>query len=81
MPTAKILRAWQDSQFAYLAVAVTGDLSTSDAQYIGQVPLAALQGLTAAQVKAALVAAVKAQRDTAVASQSPDLPISGTIAI
>jgi predicted transcriptional regulator len=63
MAQASIVRAWQDALYAYLAVRVATDIDGKDGEYIGRVPLADLQGLSAAQQKAALVAAVKAERE------------------
>jgi hypothetical protein len=63
MPQAQIVRAWTENGYANLAIRVPSDDSNIDTEYIGRVPLADLQGLTAAQQKAALIAAVKAERD------------------
>lgn len=76
--TALVLKAWQDSQSAYLAVRVTE--ASGPTEYVASVPLPALVGLTAQQQKDALIAAVKAQRDAQQAGATA-LGINGTVTI
>ncbi len=78
MPTGTIVKSWQDTTTAYLALRVNEGLT--DVEYLGAVPLASLVGLTPAQKRAALEAACKAQRD-AQQSTSVDLGLSGTASV
>jgi hypothetical protein len=80
MATAQIINAWKDGTMAHLAVRVA-EAGGDQVEYIGSVPLAALVGLSAAQQKAALVAAVKAVRDTQQQAGNADLGLAGSVTI
>jgi hypothetical protein len=87
MATANVVAAWQDGANAYLVVRVDGDARDGagnpvGVEYTASVPLADLAGKTAAQQKAALVAAVKAVRDAQLAPADPvNLNITGTVTV
>ncbi|TAK33755.1 MAG: hypothetical protein EPO21_11785 [Chloroflexota bacterium] len=65
MATGKVIRAWQENGWAYLAVRVQED--SGPVEYIGSVPVGDLDGLTAAEQRAALIGAVKGVRARSVA--------------
>ena len=87
--TATIVRVWKDANNAYMAVSVTNDSTfggkSFTVEYIGSVPLSAIQGMTTAQIKTALTTAVKAVRDASQAIINPpiaDVPgITGPVTI
>jgi hypothetical protein len=79
MPSATVVRAWQDATTAYLAVRVVE--GGRNVEYVGAVPLADLEGLSAAEQKAALVVAAKVARDVQQASRADIAGISGTVTI
>ncbi|TAK33518.1 MAG: hypothetical protein EPO21_13155 [Chloroflexota bacterium] len=80
MATGKFVRAWQENGRAYLSVRVV-EADGSPVEYIGSVALDDLQGLTAAQQRAALVNAVKMERARNIGT-AVDLPgFSSTIAL
>jgi len=86
MPQAQIVRSWTDGDRAYLAVRVANDVANTDTEYIGSVLIDdAWQAMSAAEKRAALIAAAKAERDrsralvAAVAGQ--DLGITGTVSV
>ena len=77
MAEGTVVRAWRRQETAYLAVRVVeGGVGV---EYIGAVPAAELVGMTPAQRKARLGAAVKAVRDAQEAEV--DLGISGTVTL
>ena len=86
MPQAQIVRSWTDGDRAYLAVRVANDVANTDTEYIGSVLIDdAWQAMSAAEKRAALIAAAKAERDrsralvAAVAGQ--DLGITETVSV
>ena len=81
MATGTIIRAWQDQTTAHLAVLVDEGGSQGKVEYVGSVPLADLAGLANAQIKAALVAAVKAVRDQQQAPQTVIAGVSGGVTL
>lgn len=74
MPTAQIIAAWRDQAHAYIAARV------GSTEFTASVPVSDLQGLTAPEQKALLVAALKAHRDAQIASPTP-LSITGTATV
>jgi len=81
MAAATITRCWQDDASVYLAVVVVED-GGRNVHYVGRVALAALAGLTVAEQKAALVAAVKAERDARLAAVPTTIgAISGGVVV
>jgi uncharacterized protein with NAD-binding domain and iron-sulfur cluster len=80
MAAGTIIRAWQDSQNTYLAVSVNEGVNGT-VEYIGSVPTASLSGLTAAQQKAALIAAAKAVRDAQQPTQAAVAGLTGAVTI
>jgi hypothetical protein len=82
MPDAQILRVWSEHGRAHMAVRVPGDRDGIDTEYIGSVRQADLQGLTQAEQTAALVAAVKAERERSKGTAAQDIDsITGTVTI
>lgn len=83
MATGTIMNVWSDDTHGHMAVRVSEGGSAGDVEYIGSVPLATLNALgTAAQKRAALVAAVKATRDAQlVGASAPIAGISGSVTI
>ena len=83
MARAQIVRAWREGGRAYLAVRIREPGQGVDTEYIGSVPLEDLRGKPATQQKAALVEAVKAERQRVVDSvrgDAADLPgLSGAV--
>jgi hypothetical protein len=79
MPNATIVKAWRDSENAYLAVRVA-ESDGRNVEYIASLPVGELSGKTAAQQKSALTAAAKAVRDAALTGPQ-DLPITGTVTV
>lgn len=73
MPQAQIVSAFIEEGFACLAVAVNEN--GRRVEYVGSVPVSELNGLSDAEKRAKLVAAVKAVRDAEVREAST--PISG----
>ena len=80
MATATVVKAWKDGGRAYLALRVAEGGARGNVEYLGSVALEELAGLTAAQQKAALVAAVKGERDGQLAAPA-DLGIAGTVTV
>lgn len=90
MPNAQVVASWTEPGFACLAVRVN-EGETDDAgkpvarEYVGRVPIDdTWPALSAAQRKAALVAAVKAERDRSRALAAPattDLGLSGAVSL
>lgn len=54
----RIINAWHDGQFAYLAVVIKE--AGVDTEYIGSLPLTVTKGMNEKQERAALVTAVRA---------------------
>lgn len=83
MATAQIVASFARDGYACLAVRVDEGPPLGSAEYIGRVPLDdAWQAMTAAQKKAALVAACKAERDRLLAPPPPaDLGLTGQVTI
>lgn len=80
MPQATVVDSFTENGFACLAAMVVEN--GRNTEYVGRVPLdAAWQALSAAQKKAALVAAVKAVRDASLAPARTDLGISGAVSV
>lgn len=86
MPQAAIVASWQDATHAYLAlrlretIRIENEPSSVDVEYLASLPLAELAGRTAAQKKALLVGAVRAQRDGQRGGPT-DLGMSGSVAL
>jgi len=77
-----IVGTFIEHQHMCLAVRVEGDGADGVAvEYIGRVPIAALAGLTNAERKALLVAAVKAVRDAQVTPDQSAPAVSGTVTL
>jgi len=80
MPSGQIRRAWLEGGRAYMTVGVVEnpDDPSVENNWTGSVLAdAAFQALTAAQKRAALIAAVKAVRDASAAASRVDLGING----
>ncbi len=79
MATATIVKAWKDSDRAYLAIRVAE--TGGNVEYIGSIPLVDLDGLTIDEQQTLLVEAAKAVRDAQIsASATLDVP-GGTVTI
>lgn len=93
MASATVMGAWTDANNAYVAVQVAEGGNQGNKEYIGAVSLTAdlagvgfagqtWAGLSAANKKAALVAAVKAVRDAQqAAAQAALAGVTGTVTI
>ncbi len=88
MPAANIVKAWRQGEQAHMAVSVTetqlinGVATPVNVEYVGSVVASELEGKTAAQQKALLVAAAKAQRDSTLAgTAAAALAITGSVTI
>lgn len=82
MPQATIVNAWQDGTHLNLAVRVREP--AGDVEYIGRVSLEDLKNVAAPERKAALVAAVRAERDRSLATiggSQPVLGMTGTVTL
>ena len=80
MASATVVRAWRADGRAHLAVRVA-EADGANVEYIGSTALEDLQGLTVAEQKAKLVAAVKAVRDARVSGPQDIAGITGTVTI
>lgn len=88
---AKIIAAWKNSGRAYIAISVEGAAtsvgglgvlaSPTQTEYVGSVPISDLEGLSAAETKAALAAAAKDAFLLAQPSDAKPIPVSGTVAL
>jgi len=86
MPAAHIVSQWQDAHSAYLAVRVDeGERDDKGkpayTEYIGSVPLGELADLSESDQQAALIAAVKAERDRQVVPEQPIPAMKGPVTI
>jgi hypothetical protein len=83
MAQATIVRAWRDDTNAYAAAVVNDGPPRGTVEYIAQTPLVDAQGATktSAQLKADLVAALKALRDQQLAGPAALAGVSGTVTI
>ena len=81
MAVGTIIRAWQDQTAAHLAVLVDEGGSQGKVEYVGSVPLTDLAGLSNVQIKAVLVAAVKAVRDQQQTAQAVIAGVSGGVTL
>lgn len=79
MPEATIVKVSKQDGQVHVAVRVT-EADGANVEYIGTVPLSELAGLTLAQQKAKLVAAVKAVRD-GLRGAAEDVAMSGTVTV
>lgn len=83
MPAGTVVAAWEANGAAHLSVRVV-EVRERDGQknveYIGSVPLAALDGLTAPQRRTKLVDAVKAVRDAQLPTHG-EVPWPGQTAV
>lgn len=80
MANAVVVKAWKDASRAYLAIRVADGGTRGNVEYLANVTLDELVGLTAAEQKAALVAAVKAERDGQLAAPTA-VAITGTVTV
>lgn len=81
MPQAQIVASFVEDGYACLAVRVN-EGPPGGTEYVGRVPMDdAWQALSAAQKKAALVAAAKAARDASLAPATVDLGITGQVTL
>ncbi len=80
MTDATIVKVWRDGQTVSMAVAVeeTPGIIT---EYIGTVPLSAVEGLAVKDQRAALVAAVTAARDASWRALQDVPGITGTVTL
>ncbi len=78
MAVGTIVSAWQEGGRQHIAVRVQE--AGGAVEYVGSVVVADLDGLTVAQARASLVAAVKAARDSQ-RNTPAVLPHSGTVTI
>lgn len=77
-----VVAVWAEGQTACMAVRVVEGGGAGPVEYVGRVPLADLAGLTPAQKRGALVAAVKAVRDGLRPPAGAGLPaVAGTVDI
>jgi hypothetical protein len=83
MATATIVRAWRDDTNAYAAASVNDGPPRGTVEYVAQTPLVDAQGVakTSAQLKADLVAALKALRDQQLAGPAALAGVTGTVTI
>lgn len=92
MANANIVSAWQDAQYAYLAVSVNepngGGIGVpGNVEYIGKVSkmngdgFDTWSGLSNPQKKASLIAAVKAVRDSQVTAGQALAGLSGVVVV
>lgn len=86
MPQATILNVWSQRGRTYIAVSIASDATLPNgnpvtAEYTASVDNSALVGLTTAQKKAVLAAAVKAVRDDVQDAPVPVTGITGTVTV
>lgn len=75
MAEATIIKAWTAGANAFIAVRV------NNVEYVGSVPSSDLEGLSAADTKAALVAAAKEAYLLAQPAAAKPIAVSGTVAL
>lgn len=79
MAAGTIVKVWQEREQVHAAVRV--EEADGAVEYIGSVPASELAGLTNAQKKSALTAAVKAARDAQVARAVDVSGVTGAVTV